>query len=293
MANKVANIEKEREMKKLVQNNNEFVVLDIETTGYSPFKGGRIIEIGAVKVVDGVITDVFSHLINPEQKIPAKITELTGINDDMVKDKAVYRLVLPLLYKFIGNSVVVCHNLDFDWDRFLNYYFKTVGIKPLNKTVDTLLLSKTLIPGLKKYKLGALSEYLGITLDGAHRAVNDAEATALVLLKLKQDYLKFETVSSGVAEQVSMFDFIPKEVPDTKIPSPALDYRIRRVAKWQKNNMNRLYVTLTVGVVYFDIPSKSWGVNRLDDIEQIDLSEVRIRVLEHLGLKTEDELCTY
>src|SRR5690625_3934279 len=99
--------------------NPHFVVIDIETTGFSPDKGGRIIEIAAVRVVHGVIKDKFHTLVDPQLKIPAKITRLTGITNEDVKGQPTAIKVLPELYRFIGDGVVVCHNLSFDWNRFL------------------------------------------------------------------------------------------------------------------------------------------------------------------------------
>lgn len=280
--------EKFKDTERLLVLGENFVVLDIETSGFSPNKGGRIIEIGAVKLEKGVIVDRFNELINPELKITKKITELTGITNDMVANAPVYREVLPKLYSFIGDSVVVCHNKSFDWDRYLLHYFKNVGIVPNNDTIDTLLLARQYLPGRKEYKLKSLCDELNITLVDAHRAVNDAEATAHMLLAFKSKF----------SNQLSIFEAIPKEKPVEQIPVITNTIRVRRVRRWEKEakgnqpELKRLYVSLNVGVVYFDISTLSWGVKQLE-VDSIDLEAVKNIVLDYLKLPNEQALCSY
>jgi len=157
-----------------------YVVVDIETTGFSPLKGNRIIEVGAVRVRDGVIVDRLSQLIDPELPIPEHITRITGINDSMVQGMPTADVVIPRLYEFIGNDVVVAHNAKFDWGTFLSHYFSQMGLMAFNKVVCTLELSKRYIRS-ENYKLGTLCSGLGINLNNAHRAVYDAEATAYLM----------------------------------------------------------------------------------------------------------------
>ncbi|SHH42625.1 DNA polymerase III catalytic subunit, PolC type [Clostridium collagenovorans DSM 3089] len=159
---------------------DEYVVFDIETTGFSS-DNDKIIEIGAVKVKDGQIIDSFNVFVNPERKIPLNIIELTGINNDMVKDAETIENVLPKFMKFIGESVVVAHNATFD-TSFIRKNCNKINLKFNNPIMDTIPLCKYIFPDLKRYKLSTIVKHLGITLEQHHRAVDDARATADILL---------------------------------------------------------------------------------------------------------------
>lgn len=159
-----------------------YVVFDIETTGLSKEKE-MITEIGAVKVADGKIIDRFSTFVNPQRPISAEITKLTGITDDMVKDAPTIENVLPEFLKFCEDTVLVAHNASFD-TGFIRIAAERAGLGELHHTVvDTLELARALLPELNKHKLDIVCEYLGVTLNGHHRAVNDTEATAEVFIK--------------------------------------------------------------------------------------------------------------
>lgn len=159
-----------------------YVVFDIETTGLSKEKE-MITEIGAVKVADGKIIDRFSTFVNPQRPISAEITKLTGITDDMVKDAPTIENVLPEFLKFCEDTVLVAHNASFD-TGFIRIAAERAGLGELHYTiVDTLELARALLPELNKHKLDIVCEHLGVTLNGHHRAVNDAEATAEVFIK--------------------------------------------------------------------------------------------------------------
>ena len=159
-----------------------FVVFDIETTGLSK-ETESITEIGAVKVVDGKIIDRFSTFVNPERPIPAEITQLTGITNEMVADAPVITEILPKFLEFCQDAVLVAHNANFDTGFIRLNAERKCGIEVKNTVLDTLELSRALLPELKKHKLDIICEQLGVSLEGHHRAVNDAEATAEVFLK--------------------------------------------------------------------------------------------------------------
>jgi DNA polymerase-3 subunit alpha (Gram-positive type) len=161
--------------------NSSFVVFDIETTGFSSQKD-QIIEIGAVKIQDGQVIDSFNELINPGISIPYKITELTGINNDMVKACKTIEDVLPRFLEFVGDSVVVAHNAEFD-TGFIKSKCRNIGLQFKNGIIDTLPLARFLFPKLKKHKLNVICEHLNISLENHHRAVDDAKATGDILLK--------------------------------------------------------------------------------------------------------------
>lgn len=157
-----------------------YVVFDLETTGFSP-RFDEVTEIGAVKIRDGRIVDRFSTFVNPMQPIPPRVVELTHITNDMVAGADPIDVVLPRFEEFIDDSILVAHNASFD-SRFIE--FRRKGKVPY-ATIDTLLLARSLDIQVKNYKLGTLAKRFGINLQGAHRAVNDAEATAELFIQLQ------------------------------------------------------------------------------------------------------------
>jgi len=160
----------------------KYVVFDIETTGFSADKN-RIIEIGAVKVENGAITDRFSTFVNPEVPIPYRITQVTNIRDEMVLDAPTIEKVLPDFVKFCEGCILVAHNAGFD-TGFIKVNCQRQGF-PFDYTwVDTLGISRVLFPDHAKHTLDAVCKILGVSLEGHHRAVNDAEATAEIFVKL-------------------------------------------------------------------------------------------------------------
>lgn len=159
-----------------------YVVFDLETTGLDATKE-EIIEIGACKIVDGRIDETFSTFVKPSKHIPKEITELTGIDDDMVKDAPTINYVMPDFYKFCYGSTLVAHNIAFDIS-FIHNISKKLSYNFDHENMDTMLIARQKLPGLKNYKLGTIVEKLGVVLDNAHRAINDATATAKVFIKL-------------------------------------------------------------------------------------------------------------
>ncbi len=167
----------------------KYVVFDIETTGFSPVTN-RIIEIGAVKVENGEITERFSTFVNPQVPIPFHIEKLTSINDSMVMDADPIEVVLPRFLEFVGDAILVAHNANFDVS-FIKENAKRQGI-PVDFTyVDTVGIARALLTGQSKYTLDAVAKTLGISLENHHRAVDDAECTAEIFVKfiemLKKD----------------------------------------------------------------------------------------------------------
>ena len=166
-----------------------YIVFDIETTGFSSIRD-RIIEIGAVKVVNGEIVDRFSTFVNPERPIPFEITSLTGITDEMVMGAPAIGTVLPQFLEFAGDGVLVAHNAGFDVG-FIEQNCRERGLNDRFIYVDTVALARVLLPTLSKYKLNIVAKALNISLENHHRAVDDAGATAEIFVKfvemLKKD----------------------------------------------------------------------------------------------------------
>lgn len=158
-----------------------YVVFDLETTGFSPIQD-KIIEIGAVKVERGVITERFSAFVNPKIPIPFKITQLTSITDDMVVDAETIDVVLPKFLDFIGDAVLVAHNAGFDVS-FIEQNCRYQEIEREFISLDTVALARVLLPTLSKYKLNVVAKALNISLENHHRAVDDAGATAEIFVR--------------------------------------------------------------------------------------------------------------
>ena len=165
-----------------------FVVFDIETTGFSAVND-RIIEIGAVKVENGVITEKFSEFVNPERPIPFEIEKLTSINDRMVEDAPNISVILPRFMDFCKGSVLVAHNADFD-TGFIRHNCEVLGLPYDYTYVDTLGIARSFLEGLKNYKLDTVVEAMGCTLANHHRAVDDAGATADVFVRFLERFKK-------------------------------------------------------------------------------------------------------
>ena len=163
---------------------NDVVVFDFETTGLSA-TDCKIIEIGAVKIHDGKITEQFETFINPMEHIDDESTLVHGITDDMVKDAPTYQQALQDFYKFTRNSTLVAYNIAFDYS-FLDLYGKKSCYNFNNPQIDALKLASINVKGVKNYKLKTIADKLGVVLDNAHRAVYDAIATAEVFIKLSQ-----------------------------------------------------------------------------------------------------------
>ncbi len=159
-----------------------YVVFDLETTGLEASKD-EIIEIGACKIENGKIVSVFSTFVKPSKNIPSEIVKLTGITDAMVKDAPTINYVLPDFYKYCYGSTLVGHNVNFDLG-FIYNVAKKFSYDFDNPKMDTMEMARSKLPGLRNYKLHTIVERLGVILENAHRAVNDATATAKVFIKL-------------------------------------------------------------------------------------------------------------
>lgn len=257
---------------------DEYVVFDTETTGFKPdINYGQIIEIGAVKIRNNEIVDEFSTFINPGFKIPKKITELTGITDDMVKDCETIFPVLKKFKEFCGNSVLVAHNAKFDIS-FMEYFY-SMKCQCLNThcdVVDTLELDKKLYPDAPNHKLCTIAERFGIVQEAAHRAIDDARVTAKAFLILKEKY-------KGLAENNNEF----KYVTHNKIVN-SNDLIIKRVSdfiKEGKYNINRLYINLYLpteeiyGSIYYDRIKKEWYNKDFPSGYILNFEEIKKQVL--------------
>ena len=216
-----------------------FVVFDLETTGFSN-KNDKITEIGAVKIENFKVVDRFSQLINPQKDISYKVQELTGITNDLIKDKPTIEEVLPKFIEFIGDSVMVAHNADFDMG-FMQQKCREQNIEFKNTSIDTLTLARTLLPHMKRFRLNLIAKELGVPLLNHHRAVDDAEATAHIFIKF------MEMIIKKGAQKLSDVNEILGDVDYTKLTTN----HVTLIAKSQEGIKNLYKIVSDAHVNHF------------------------------------------
>lgn len=166
--------------------NQEYIVVDLETTGLDPYKGCEIIEIGVTEINNNKIGRNYSRLIKPNGIIPTFITDITNISNEMVENEKCLKEVLPKFREYIGDKTVIAHNAKFDL-KFLNYYLNEMGLEPITNHICTLeLLKQNKEYKGKNKKLETACEYYNIENKNAHRADSDTLATAKLFLVLNK-----------------------------------------------------------------------------------------------------------
>ena len=173
--------------KKLNTYVSDYVVFDLETTGVS-CNSDEVVEISAIKVMGGEVADEFTTLVNPGRPIPYHASEVNGITDDMVKDSPFFEEALFNFLEFVGDSVLVGHNIHTFDMKFLyrdaeRFWGETIG----NDYIDTLQVARIYLPQLSHYKLVDLAKYYGISTAGAHRALNDCRMNQIVFEQLAKE----------------------------------------------------------------------------------------------------------
>ena len=164
----------------------EYVTLDLETTGLEP-KRDRIIEIGAVKVSNGVVIGEYTTLIDPQLEIPERISKLTGISNDMVQGKPLIQKVLGEFLEFCGDLPLLGHNILFDYS-FVKHQAVNCGLEFEKEAVDTLKIARAVLSDLPSRSLQNLRQYFEIPQGDAHRALEDARTTYHLYERLFQEY---------------------------------------------------------------------------------------------------------
>lgn len=220
-----------------------YVVFDIETTGFSQ-NNDKIIEIGAVKVLGGEITDRYSSFINPQVPIPFEIEQLTGINDDMVIEAPTVETVLPEFLAFCEGCSLVAHNASFDMG-FVTKNAQRQGLIADFTVVDTVGLARILLPELSRYKLNTVAKALNVSLENHHRAVDDAGATAEIFLKL------IEMLKEKEVHSLNEIDKLGRMSPEAVKKLPA--YHAIILAK---NDIGRVNLYKLVSMSHIDYYNK-------------------------------------
>lgn len=203
-----------KQVKSVSHRADSLVILDFETTGLSPDVGDRAIEIGAVRLVNGEITERFQELMNPGRRVSAFIEDYTGISNEMLVDADCCESVMDRFANFIGNDNLIAHNSSFD-KRFLDAELARINRRYVGDFSCSLLLSRRIFQDAHSHKLGELVRYRNIESSGGfHRALFDSEMTAKVWMDMLED----------IGERYGIFD-IPFELIKklTKTPKKSID----------------------------------------------------------------------
>ena len=217
-----------------MQGLQDFVCIDLETTGLNP-KKDRIIEIGAVKVRDGKIAETFQQLINPKQQLEERVELLTGITYKELEGKPAIQDVLPALKEFLGEDVLLGHRVLFDYS-FLKRAFTNEKMAFERKGIDTLKLARQFVADCESKKLESLCIYYGIKHQ-AHRALGDALATVELYQKLTEEYYEPKAFEAKPLEFK-----VKKESPITKAQKERLTLLLAKhnlVSKCEIASMTR------------------------------------------------------
>ena len=164
---------------------DDYVLVDIETTGLSPIND-EIIEIGAIKVKENKIVDEYNELIKINRRLSPFITNLTGITDAMLKNGKLPNVVFKEFVDFIEDDVIIGHNVNFDYGFLSDKCKKYINYNLENERIDTMYLAKKLVPNSINYKLGTLAKYFNVSYQGAHRGLKDVEITYEVYNHLRK-----------------------------------------------------------------------------------------------------------
>ncbi len=204
---------KEQEIVEIPFHEADYCVFDFETTGVSS-RSDKVIEIGIVKISKGKIVDTYSSFINPGRLVPPFITNLTGITTSDVQDAPYFEDIYNSIINFVGDSVLVAHNLSFDYS-FLKHECSSANLEmPNNNAVCTLKLAKKLYPHLPSKSLGSLIKAFKIRHRNVHRGLGDATATAKLFLKMHStlkdehnvdtisDLIRFQSMPSGMPYKI-------------------------------------------------------------------------------------------
>ena len=196
----------------------QFISFDLETTGFIAGVD-KIVEIGAVRFINGQIDSVFSTLINPEMDIPEGASRVNGITNSMVAGKLTIDRVLPSFAEFCGADVLVAHNANFDFQFLTSEIVRLECAAPTGDILDTCNIARKILPGLPNYKLGTLVQHLEIESSNFHRAEEDATYCGQLFLKLIQKMtggLEMPPIENLVALSGKVALKFPQIIPSPK-----------------------------------------------------------------------------
>ena len=270
-----------------------FAVVDVETTGGSPWHGHRVTEVAAVIVRGGRVVDRFESLVNPERSIPPFITRLTHITQAMVRDQPTFREISPRIVDLLRGQVFVAHNAAFDW-RFVGTEVWRAGGTLCNpRTLCTVRLARRLLPHLRRRSLDQVAMHYGIRIEARHRAMGDAFATAQCLLRLLDDagtrgldtwsdLDRLMRARTGAAKRRRR-SALPQRrtLGARRVSPPAPLHQQRRIGQWTVHAIQAGGQRLDGGAMFGVVPKPLW-VRRApaDDRNRIALG-MRCLLVEH------------
>lgn len=200
-----------------------FIAFDLETTGFLP-SVNRIVELGLVKFVNGQVDSVFSTLVDPQTPIPKEASQVNGISDDMVKGKPLIESLLNPLAEFCGDDLIVAHNAPFDVQFLTAAIEANQSSSPKGVVIDTLGISRKLLPGLSNYKLGTLVQHFNISGNGFHRAEEDASYCGQVFIKMAEKIAGKPFVMPPLENLIALTGKIRLEFPHIVPTAKQLDF---------------------------------------------------------------------
>lgn len=210
------------------ENKNSYVAIDLETTGLDP-KRERIIEIGAVRVEQGEITNRFSSFVNPRMELEPRIVELTGIRDEMLKDAPEISALIREVLDFCGDLPLLGHHIIFDYS-FLKRAAVNAGLSFEKNGIDTLKLCRRFMPEESKKNLAAACAWFGVEPEAAHRALGDAVSAHWLYQKLRECHFSDEP---GVFSEKPLIYKVKREQPASKMQKEVL----RDLVKYHRINL--------------------------------------------------------
>ena len=258
-----------------------FIVADIETTGFGSYDD--ILEIGAVKINTETrkIVQSFSSYcrLRNYKKVPAKITDLTGISTADVADAPNIESVLQAFKQFIGAFPIIFHNAAFDW-RMLGTKYKMLGTRLSNEVICTMKLFKYLHPEAGASNLEYITTYYGTPIVGHHRAVVDCKWTAAAFCKMREEVLNLD-----VQPVMDMDTLISSKAEET-VSLSELEYGcvIQRISGWKKGKVKRIYCTTNMADFFYDLNNHVWNVSRNKTNRNLDTETLAKFVLGRLGI---------
>ena len=202
-----------------------YTIVDIETTG-NGIHGNRITEIALFNVEEGIITDSFSSLVNPQCEIPSFITGLTGITTAMVRQAPLFSDLAPRIEAFTQDRVFVAHSVNFDYP-IVKGEFRRCGMEFVRRKLCTVRLSRKVFPGLQSYSLGKLCSSLQIPLQDRHRAAGDAHATALLfqrIIEMQQGPAIIQKFLNARSQEATLPPHLPREAYSRLPEAPGIYY---------------------------------------------------------------------
>lgn len=244
-----------KEEGKVIERLDTFVAVDIEATGISPHKS-RIIEIGAIKIVNGKEVARFSSLVNPCVPISEKITNLTGIDQDMVRNAPCEKDVLYDFLEFVEDYIWLGHSINSDYAYIKNALNNNEMLSSdfIKYGYDTLLLAKKLLPDIASKSLENLCRYYNIENKSAHRAIGDVEATIDLFYRLQNQFIEDKKES------------FKQQLLTHKIK------KLQKITNWQKNYLNDL-------IKYHKIKF----VGRVDELTMSEASKIIDKIIYTYG----------